>query len=194
VHPLAVAAVVFVALGCLFWAFAAFAMVLSAVALVEITSRGRHGGTLLAAVGLISAVLVAAMAGYGRFAVPARVPQEPAAQQCQRNLRRIGAALRAFAKDHAGRYPDTLAELYPLYVSDESVLTCPAATQRGMGRHAYAFPGSGRRNPAPSDIVVHDRTIYNHNGRGGFVLRANGRVQWLNARAFERHILGMAEP
>jgi hypothetical protein len=39
--------------------------------------------------------------------------------------------------------------------------------------------------------VVHDRSADNHEGRGGVVLYANGRVEWMNARDFEQLIASL---
>jgi len=191
-HPFSAAAVVFVALGGLFWAFTIGALLLGILALFEIRYRAQHSGALLAGAALVAAVAVVGidLAGREGPAMPG-APSDAAALQCQENLRRIGRALQLYAEQHEGRYPGALSDLWPGYIQDASVLVCPGAAKRGVPQQSYAFPAAGRQNVPPHEFVVHDGSIWSHGGRGGFVLRADGKLGWLNARALEQYMAGL---
>ncbi len=191
-HPFSVAAVAFAALASWFWAFALGAVLLSVLALIEIRHRGRQRGKVLVLGALVLGISAGAINACARSGL--RLPglsKDPLTQQCRENFKRIAQALHRYAEDNEGRYPASLEDLYPEYVEDEGILVCPAAAARGLGRNSYYFPAAGQRRWQQESVVVLDRNIYNHDGRGGFVLRANGEVEWLKARDLQWSIIGL---
>ena len=190
-HPFAIAAAVFAALACVFWAFALGAVLLGIFALLEIRSQSEHGGTLLAAAALVLGMAGALINVYPPAGVTLpRRPGDPLATECRNNLRFIGEALRRYAGDHDGRYPASLYELAPAY-ADQAILSCPGAAKYSAQHNSYAFPYAGMRDVPDGAAVVHDSSTENHEGRGGLVLYANGRVEWMNARDFEQLIASL---
>jgi len=58
--------------------------------------------------------------------IEALLKERAAWDECMRNLERLHAAERKYAEEHAGRLSDKLSDLYPEYVDDFEVFTCPA--------------------------------------------------------------------
>jgi len=50
------------------------------------------------------------------------------------NFREIRGAIEAYRKDHGGRLPDWLSDLFPRYLTDPEVLLCPAAERSGQAQ------------------------------------------------------------
>ena len=53
---------------------------------------------------------------------------------CEQNLVAIGKAIEAYKKEH-GDFPEWLSELHPKYLSDASLLLCPA--DKGSGKPIF---------------------------------------------------------
>jgi len=183
-HPFAIAAAIFAALACVFWAFALGAVLLSVLALVEIRSQQEHRGALLAGAALAFGLAGAFINAWPHVQITLpRRQSDPLALECKSNLKLIGAALRRYALDHDGRYPPSLQELAPAYVAWHA-LSCPAAAKQGRGHGGYAFHYADVPNVPQQAPVVHDASADNHEGRGGFVLYASGEVRWMKAPEF----------
>lgn len=45
---------------------------------------------------------------------------------CTSNLKQIGVCMKMYAGEHDGIQPDTLARMYPEYISDPTILLCPS--------------------------------------------------------------------
>jgi len=43
---------------------------------------------------------------------------------CLNNLQQIGQAIDAYRREHTGKYPASIGELYPKYLSDRRILIC----------------------------------------------------------------------
>jgi prepilin-type processing-associated H-X9-DG protein len=88
---------------------------------------------------------------------------------CASNLRQIGQAALAYAKDHRGMLPPDLIALYGEGDITPHVLTCPSsaieaaggstqaqvATTMLAGNHlSYAWTGGGLTSDAPADVIL----------------------------------------
>jgi len=106
---------------------------------------------------------------------------------CSNNLEQIGYALREYTAAHAGRYPDTLAQL----ISPEfegHMLTCPATDLyryagglRGdhpADRREYTYYARNRRAPLPPRTLIASEPTINHDLAGVNILFADGKVEW----------------
>ena len=51
--------------------------------------------------------------------------------RCRQQLRQIGDAVAAYRQDHKGEFPPALGKLFGSYLTDSSVLQCPAARKVG---------------------------------------------------------------
>jgi len=179
-HPFAIASLVFVLLARWLWIFALGAVVFAVLALIDIRRRARHYGKALAVIGLVLGLAVGATSYYLRNAPGVY----GASDQCQQNLRVVYSALKDYAAAHGGRYPMDLAEL--AYLGERDRLTCPSCSRRGGVDCTYLFLAAGRRHdPSLDAVIACDRSLGNHGRRGGYVLRANGTVEWLAAHEFE---------
>lgn len=60
---------------------------------------------------------------------------------CEKNCEKIGTALRMYAADHRGRYPDSLSELVPRYI--KKIPSCPITRKDTYSKsyRAYNFKG-----------------------------------------------------
>jgi len=88
----------------------------------------KRGFTIIELLGVISVIAVLAAI---LFPVFARTREMARRQSCLSNLFNIGMALRMYALDNDGYYPprdDDLGPLYPQYVGDKIVFTCPASS------------------------------------------------------------------
>jgi hypothetical protein len=58
-------------------------------------------------------------------------PHEPFDRSaCKSNLKSIGLVLKMYAESQDGRCPDSLFRLYPNYVADPKVFSCPSARRK----------------------------------------------------------------
>ena len=188
-HPYAIIAPLFGVATFLFWGFAFGAVVLAAVALVEIYRKGQHRGTPLAIGGVALAAVGAAWSLWFTGAGPSLPPEAgPSAEKCRENLVHIADALQRYADKNEGRYPKSLEELYPAYVRTKERLSCPGVRSDAEAGMSYAFPAAGRENLPGDAVAVCDSSADNHEGSGGLVLRVNGQIEWLSARELQ-HVL-----
>ena len=104
---------------------------------------------------------------------------------CRSNVKRIGEAIQAYRRDHAGQYPDSIHELYPQYLESLKTLVCPGdvreeTSQENYTSYIYTKPHG---EPEPGQIILEEREGNHHNwGKdlaGRMVLRADGRVEWV---------------
>jgi hypothetical protein len=72
----------------------------------------------------------------------AAAQEGPRMETCERQLTDIGQALKRYADDHDGAFPDKLDDLVPKYMKDKSEFVCPSAD--GAGEYTY-------HKPQPSD-------------------------------------------
>ncbi len=122
--------------------------------------------------------------------------REPARRACCRsNVRQIALACMLYAEDNAGAFPQRLAQLYPAYVDDARLFSCPTSPS------TYADFKSGRVTPASSSyalvpgltddmpgglVLIHENSIANHGGDGGNVGFVDGHVEWRGKGDFGR--------
>lgn len=91
---------------------------------------------------------------------------------CANNLRRISLGLHAYAADNNELFPKELAALYPNYITDKLVLTCP------VGRMNYRYSAGLTESSLQKEAIVED-IDGNHNHSGKNILRVNGSVEWV---------------
>ena len=100
---------------------------------------------------------------------------------CRSNLHMIGLGCQEYARDHDGRFPNSLDELYPGYVDNRRVFTCPLLRERKDARR-YGFE-SGLRAEMPEDYVLaydraHRHPMAGRDGEGRNVVLLNGELEW----------------
>ena len=99
--------------------------------------------------------------------------------KCSNNVRLISLALHMFAADHNEVFPPALTDLYPSYIKEQKILSCPAIKGTGAaGRVDYEYVAALNESSPPTKIIVYDRAG-NHNGKGSNVVRVNGSVEWV---------------
>lgn len=98
------------------------------------------------------------------------------------NLRAIGRALDAYAKDSAtkGRFPDEIEELFPRYLTDHALFISPV---RGDQPVCYVYVAGVR--PDQADYVVLYEAVALEQTEGRTVLFASGKVDWVSHQAFD---------
>jgi hypothetical protein len=110
--------------------------------------------------------------------------------RCASNLKRIVYACHLYSTDNSEKLPQDLGSLFPRYIRDSTVYICPAV--RGRLR-AYEGPEAGRipdrhisycyvsglkATDRPDYVLAFDEE-WNHDGRGIYVLRVGGSVEWV---------------
>lgn len=177
-HPLALACVPFALLAAWHWSFAIGAAAMATLALFEIVSKDMHKGKWISAIGLSFGILLGGgNAVFNMAALSARSARTRADRACEANLRRIGDALNRYADQNEGRYPRTLRELLPAYLSDDAILSCPACVSQDGQRCSYAFPGAGKqRESMLKQAVVCDRSATYHGAVSGYAVLGSGEV------------------
>jgi hypothetical protein len=188
-HSLALACLIFGLLAYLHWSFGLCAGVLSALVFWETRGRANVAGRALATGGLAIGLMGGAVNAWFAAEVP-RIQdraQTAARAACQENLSRIGLTLQAYARRHGGRWPDRLAELAGEGLLEPASLRCPGCRiEEGAAcTYFYVGPGSGSSTPG-ADVAVCDPSLDCHQGQGGWVLRRNGRIEWLPAVQMRR--------
>lgn len=116
---------------------------------------------------------------------------------CVHNLHFMANALRRYATDHDGNYPDAFSQLYPKYLDVVEVLMCPEAQRSDMGSAdaRKLSPGAldslcsyelapGRHVDDPPDTLLAWERGDHHGGRGHSVLYVDGRGGWEPAQAW----------
>jgi len=98
---------------------------------------------------------------------------------CATNLRQISLGLHNYAIGHNNVFPPSLGELYPNYISDEKILSCPAGRAgAAKGGPGYKYIKGLTEVSQPKDIIVEDLED-SHRGRGKNMLRIDGSVEWI---------------
>lgn len=100
---------------------------------------------------------------------------------CLNNMREMGRALYIYAKEHQGKFPDTLEELYAAqYIADHNILDCPSSRHRGTRQepdYEY-FPGH-TVNDGSGENLLADKTDNHREGRN--ILKVDGNIVWETA-------------
>jgi hypothetical protein len=103
--------------------------------------------------------------------------------QCTQQLQAISGALGRYRTAHGGKYPPTLAALYPVYISRRSRLHCPAdPSPPEKVSYQYTPPPAAPADDAGSDAVVvtcnhHQITLAGHTSIYLLQLLRNGQVR-----------------
>jgi hypothetical protein len=152
------------------------------------------GGLVVIALILASCGIIVAMVLPGVL----HAREQARIDQCKRNLRRIGAAMLLYAKDHAEKFPEdmrgplyALSLLYPQHVDDPAVLVCPSAPLDTLVPFppdsslagcvcSYTYDqvtASSSTGLTPSTVILREPPRI-HGRKGGHVLCADGHVEW----------------
>jgi hypothetical protein len=98
---------------------------------------------------------------------------------CRSNLMQMAGACRLFSKDNDGKLPPTLEALFPKYVQDKDILSCPS--KRGAQDYSYV---AGISLTAPDDSVVAYDNAGNHEG-GRIVVFLDAKAKWMTEQEFQ---------
>ncbi len=116
------------------------------------------GYVSIAMVPITAALVLPAVAGAQRKATEV---------QSMNQARQIVLACSSYANAHGGAFPDTLQELVPEYLPDQSSLTCPMLQQPGTIGYLYY---GGTQSDAPDKVLLVSKAT------GGQGRRIVGRV------------------
>ncbi|MFK5923992.1 MAG: DUF4190 domain-containing protein [Verrucomicrobiota bacterium] len=161
------------------------ALILGIVALVKINgSQGQLKGKGFAITGIVTGgmgVFVSAI--IMAIAMPAFVGvQEAARQNKQTNdVRILLVACQTFAAEHDGKYPDTLKELSPDFISDESLLGYINSDSGQIEPYMY-FSGK-TVNSEPRSLLIASPEVKNNRRVVGF---CDTSVSAINDEEFHR--------
>lgn len=115
-------------------------------------------------------------------------------QGCQNNLRQIGQAMRLYANEYGGAYPDKVEKLLTYEDITAEAFVCPAtgdtpapvgtgatfaaASSLTSGGHlSFVYIGAGLTNSAPANSVLAYEPMTNHREGANF-LWGDGHVSW----------------
>ena len=98
---------------------------------------------------------------------------------CMNNVRAIGLALYIYAREHDGKFPESIKTLYDeKYLADRRFTDCPATKTIGTPENPDYIYTSGLDARSPStDILVRDRENNHISGKKN-VLYVNGLTRW----------------
>jgi thiol-disulfide isomerase/thioredoxin len=99
------------------------------------------------------------------------------------HFQRIRGAIEAYRKDHDGRWPDWLSDLFPGYLTDRRVLLCPAAERRG---EAQLYGNDDPKIPTSY--------IYEFNSRPASGFHVSERVTMKDWKTKQMDVFGGAVP
>jgi len=149
-------------------------------------------GRVLLAIAFLAAVLV-----LGKIVLAALQSRAMCCDPCRGNLRQIGLAINGYSVDYDGEFPPTFRELYPDYVNNPKLFSCPAKRSKytkdfvsgkvGERSSSYVYL-PGRFVALPGDFILAYDKPDNHDGDGINVLFLDVHVAWrkmdtANARA-----------
>ncbi len=104
-----------------------------------------------------------------------------------RRLHVIGDALHAFAQDHGGAYPTTLADLAAAQHLPADLPTCPTDAPGGPFAYEYHGAGLGEGTAANGTVLAYEPPAANGD-RGSHLLYADGTVVWVAAPNLENEL------
>jgi hypothetical protein len=181
-QQLALAALVTAALAYLYWAFGVGGTVLAAISLYEMRGALQRVGRALAIGGLVLGLCGSLASGWFVEIAPHLRAQseEQARLKCQQKLVRVSAALSDYRAAHAGAFPAKLADLADEGLLKPVDLECPGRALNGPGPATYLFLTPRRGYLArPTDVILADANLSYHQGKGGWIVRVDGQVEWL---------------
>ncbi|NLW51713.1 MAG: FHA domain-containing protein [Candidatus Brocadiaceae bacterium] len=186
-QQLALAALVTGALAYLHWAFGLGGAVLALVSLWEARGRPARGARALA-VGALALGLCGGVVNAWFAEVAPRVRsrlEEEARIECGRRLAAIAETVSAYRDAHAGALPERLEVLVDRGLLRPADLECPGRRLSGRGPARYVFltPKDGHLARA-GDVILADGDLSYHQGRGGWIVRGDGRLEWLESDLF----------
>ena len=78
---------------------------------------------------------------------------------CANNLRELGRALYIYAKEHQGKFPDTIDTLYTeKYLSETSFVDCPATKHKGTpGAPEYTYTSGLSVKDDSGTVLIQDK-------------------------------------
>lgn len=118
-----------------------------------------------------------------------------------RNMLSITQALRQYASDHGGAFPNDLGQLViAKYITDSSYFVCPASGNKpargsileiaaavASGRNCdYVYVGNGLRLIDPPDTLLLYEPLGAHDNSWAFIERLDGTGDQLNAAELQR--------
>jgi hypothetical protein len=124
------------------------------------------------AAGIAILMIFAGATGVGTKAFLEQAIQESAArpEQAINASREVSRALRTYSTDHGGSFPETLDELVPDYLPDNSKLRCPFNPEEEVG---YLYYGGKASDPADEPLLMTKGT--DEHGRH-VVIKKGGKV------------------
>jgi len=96
----------------------------------------------------------------------------------------MDVALKAYAKDHDGQFPATLAELIPKYQPDAYIFTHPAWPDRP----GYIYIPGVRASDLPATIVLFENTPPDKPKLNRLIKRLDGETEALTPNDFHSRI------
>jgi len=152
----------------------------------------------MAAIGVTHQVIWLASSPEPLYAPPQSYRESRNRIKCGSNLRQLGIAIKQYARDHAGQYPDNFQTLH---VSTDGfapaeVFTCPSSnaerapgtTPAEQSSHlsdptycSYVYHGAGLKTPVDGTQIIIVEFLTNHDYEGINVLFGDGHVEWTNS-------------
>jgi type II secretory pathway pseudopilin PulG len=132
-------------------------------------------------------VLVPILAGL-LLPVLARAREQARRASCSNNLANIAKCCELYAQANGGQYPERLSQLYPLYVKDVRVFTCPSAQGPKVlspeeidAKSSYEYLGVD--DPEDKNGPLVQDQLANHRQGRNIAIRGGNSVEWIEGTA-----------
>lgn len=153
----------------------------------ELTGRGlATTGIVLGWISLICTI-VASIIIIAALVIPATrgAIEQAKRADCMSNLKQAGLAIHMYAQDNAGRFPESLKQVYPEYISSLKLFVCPSRKkikEKSVLKDfnlCYEYVVGKITEHYPVECLLMFDKEDNHNKEGRNAVFVDGHVEWI---------------
>jgi hypothetical protein len=109
---------------------------------------------------IVMVIFLGVIAGVGFPVFVKAMNDVPHQTDCLSHARQIANACKSYAKDHDGRYPESLTDLVPKYIPDRLTLACPML--QGDSSVGYQYFGGTKTDPGTKVLLISKGETWDH--------------------------------
>ncbi len=160
-----------------------------------VLSRRKESRRVTVLVGLFSIVVLLALFDVPHLVFGCSRNRESARRaHCANNLRQIAVGCAMYAQENDGHLPSRLEQLYPEYVDQPKIFSCPSSPSNYQDfekgtvtkkSSSYVLVPEFKETMPGSTILAYDKSAENHSGAGRNVAFVDAHVEWMRESAFQ---------